>query len=84
MELIRENWNKSNFDNLKIYLHTLKSSDYDCNWEQRIVNTKLECFGRTSTKAREISKLIKKGNYLEFLDNINISNHLESILCAFL
>ena len=84
MDLIKTHWSKKDLDELKIYLNTLKSSNYDCEWEQRIVNTKLECFGRTSTKARELVKIIKKGNYIDFLDNIHITNHLESIICAFL
>ena len=84
MDFIKDNWTDKDFNNLREYIYSIKSSENDCIWEQRITNTKLECFGRTSTKAREILKQIKKGNYLDFLDKIQISNHLESIICAFL
>ena len=84
MEFVKDNWTKNDLDDFKEYLNSLKSSKHDCEWEQKIVNTKLECFGRTSTKARELSKQIKKGNYLSFLDNIKITTHLESLVCAFL
>ena len=84
MNFIKDIWTDQDFNELRQYAKSIKSDENDCQWEQRIVNTKLECFGRTSTKAREIVKQIKKGNYLDFLDKIEISNHLESIICAFL
>lgn len=84
MDFVKENWTSEDFKRLNNYAHSIKSSENDCMWEQRITNTNLECFGRTSTKAREIVKQIKKGNYLDFLDKVEITNHLESIVCAFL
>jgi len=80
----RTDWTKKDFDDLREYEKTIKGSARDCEWEKRIVNTKLECFARTSTKAKEVVRLIKKGAYLKFLENIKIENMFESLVCAHL
>lgn len=80
MEFEKCHWSKNDFENLREYEKTIKGSEHDCSWEQKIVNTKLECFARTSSKAKETAKQIKKGNYLEFLENIEIQNHFESLV----
>lgn len=84
MKLVRADWNAADLLEFKKWARTLKGDENNCAWEQRIVNTKLECFARTSAKAKEIVKEIKKGNYLSFLDNLKIENHLESIVYAYL
>ena len=84
MELVKERWTKSDILDFKNYEKTLVGSEKDTYFEQKIVNTKLKCFGRTSTKAREIAKQIKKGNYQEFLDSNSIDNHLDSLIAAHL
>lgn len=84
MELKKDYWNKELVSEFKGWIQTLKGDNENCCWEQRIVNTKLECFARTSAKAKDIVKEIKKGNYLSFLDNLKIENHLESIVYAYL
>ena len=84
MELVKERWTKSEILDFKNYEKTLVDSEKDTYFEQKIVNTKLKCFGRTSTKAREIAKQIRKGNYQEFLDSNSIDNHLDSLIAAHL
>ena len=64
MNLIKDFWNKESVEEYKNYANTLKSSEFDCNWEKRVVNTNLECFGKTSFKAKEIAKQISKGNFI--------------------
>jgi len=84
MELIRNQWKNEDILEFKKYEKTLIGDENNCKWEQRIVNTKLQCFARTSAKAKEIAKQLKKGNFIEFVENIKIENHLESLLCAYL
>jgi len=84
MELVKNNWTTKDFEELKAYCKTLKGDQFNCEWEQRIINTKLECFARTSTKARTIANQIKKGNYMEFLEKIQINTLLDSLIYAHL
>ena len=84
MDLILDNWTPEKIAEFKMYEQTIKSDEKDCEWEQRIVNTKQECFGRTSAKAKDITKQICKGNFLSFLDNLKIENHLESLIYSYL
>lgn len=84
MELNKTHWSKDDIKSFVNFEQSFYGLEKDCLWEQRIVNTKLPCCGRTSTKAKEIVKEIKKGNYLEFLDGVKITTHLESLVFAFL
>lgn len=84
MSFVKQNWNFTDILQFKEYEKSLKSTLKDCAWEQRIVNTKLECFGKTSFKAKQLAKEIKKGNSLSFIENMKIENHLESLLVGYL
>ena len=84
MNLVRSNWLDEDIKLFKQYELSFLGDKKDCEWEQRIVNTKLQCFGKTSGKAKKLVKEIKKGNYLEFIDHLKIENHLESLIVAFL
>ena len=84
MELKREHWDKKDFEELRTFEESIKGDDNNCEWEKRIVNTALPCMARTSSKARQYYREIKKGNYIEFLDNIEIKTHFESLVCAYL
>ena len=84
MELKREHWGKEDFEELRRFEESIKGDNKNCEWEKRIVNTSLPCMARTSSKARQYYKEIKKGNYKEFLDNIEIKTHFESLICAYL
>lgn len=61
MELIKQNWTQKDFSDFLEFEKSLIENPTDCEWEQRIVNTKLNCVGRTSTKAKKIANQIKKG-----------------------
>lgn len=84
MNLIKDKWTKTDFDEFETWQQTIKGDENNCMWEQRIVNTKLECLARTSAKAKEAVKEIKTGNYLSFLDGIKIKTHFDSIVSAYL
>lgn len=84
MDLIKEHWTNKDIEEFIQYEAELIGDENDCSWEQRIVNTKLKCFGKTSQKAKILTKSIKKGNFYEFLDKFLIKNHLDSLLYAFL
>lgn len=84
MNLVKDFWTENDFKEFETWQKSLKGDDYNCSWEQKIVNTKLKCLARTSEKAKEAVKQIKKGNYLSFLDGINIKTHFDSIVSAYL
>lgn len=84
MDLVRQNWSKGDIKDFHEREQFLKGDEHNCEWEQRIVNTGLECFARTSAKAKDAVKLIKKGNFYEFLDNIDIKTHFDSLVCGYL
>lgn len=84
MNLIKEKWTKKDISDFYKFEKTLKGDSINCSWEQRIVNTKLPCYARTSTKAREVANKISKGNFLSFLDLIQIKTHFDSLVSAFL
>ena len=84
MNLIKDIWQDKDILEYKNYVKTLKSTEKDCIWEKRVINTNLECFGKSSSKAREIAKQISKGNYVSFLDNVKIENMLDSLVFAHL
>lgn len=80
MQLIKENWTKDDIKEFIEFEKTLKGNQKEIEFEQKIVLTKLPCYGKTSSKAREIYKQIKKGNYSEFIQNMEITSHFDTIL----
>lgn len=68
MELIKDNWNKSDIDEFNIYLKTFSKGTEKAEWEQRIINTKMPCIAVPSEKVRQIVRAIAKGNYISFID----------------
>ncbi|MBQ9514277.1 MAG: DNA alkylation repair protein [Clostridia bacterium] len=84
MQLIKDKWTKSDIEEYYESQKALIGSEKDRAFEQKIVNTRLFCYGKTSFKAKEWAKLIKKGNYLSFLDGVTIKTHFDSIVCAYL
>lgn len=79
-----ENWTDDDIASYQDYMISLKGDDYNCEWERRIVNTKLLCLARTSTKAREVANKIAKGNYLSFIEKFPFKTHADTIVLAFL
>lgn len=84
MEFVKEIWKKQDIEEYYWFSQTLIGDEKSCTWEQKIVNTKLKCFGKTSDKAKKIVKEIKKGNFVSFIDNLEIKTHLDSLISAYL
>lgn len=84
MELTKKTWSEKNFCEFREWQKSLKGDDLNASWEQRIVNTKLDCLAKTSTKAKDAVKQIKKGNYISFLEGVEILSHFDSIVSAYL
>lgn len=84
MDLIKDNWTRKDVDEFQKWEFTLKSDEFNCEWEKKIVNTNLVCFARTSAKAKDVVKQIKKGNFCGFLDLIQIKTHFDSLVCVYL
>jgi len=84
MELIKSVWTKDDIVEFHLFEQSFKGADRDCEWEQRIVNTKLDCYGKTSSKVKDVVKSVKKGNFISFLDNLDIQTHFDSLCYAFM
>lgn len=85
MNLIKENWEAKDFVGFKKFEKSLKEKDETrCEWEQNIVGTSLECFGKTSTKAKQLASEIRKGNFVSFVQGLKIENLLESLTVSHL
>ena len=79
MNLVRT-WGKSDIEEFHAFLKTFSKGKEKGEWERKIVNTALPCIAVPAPKVKEISKEIFKGDYLSFLDNIDIKNHSESLV----
>lgn len=85
MNLVLEKWNKNDIAQFRVFEQSLKEKDNKkCEWEQKIVCTRLECFGKTSEKAKAVAREIRKGNAISFVQNLKIETHLDSILVSYL
>lgn len=84
MNLVRDNWTEKDVKEFQEWEFELKGDEYNCAWEKKIVNTNLECFARTSAKAKDAVKQIKKGDFYQFLDEIQIKTHFDSLVCGYL
>lgn len=77
---VKLEWTKNDILELETFLNSLKNSQEKCEWEQKIVNTKLPCFAIGSEKTRLIINSIFKGNYLSFLKIMPWNNHAETLI----
>lgn len=68
MELIKQNWNKSDIKPFLSFLQSLAQSKEKQNWEQRIVQTQKPCLAIKSKQINDICKEISKGNYISFIN----------------
>ena len=85
MNLVKETWNEKDIEKFRTFSKSLKEKDSKKgDWEQKIVGTKLECFGKTSEKAKMVAMKIRKGNFLSFVQNLQIENFFDSLLVAHL
>lgn len=67
MELVRYNWTKENGREFVKYLETFKRPE-KIDWTKNSINTNLPVLAIKSPKIIKITKEIRKGNYLSFLD----------------
>lgn len=84
MQLVKDIWTQADFKEYYENQKSLIGSEKEISFEQKVVNTRLLCYGKTSFKAKEWAKQIKKGNFLSFLDGVKIKTHFDSIVCAYL
>jgi len=68
MELSKQCWTKKDIPQFQKYLKSQSKGEYKSLWEQRIVNTKLQCLAIPSQTKKQIVNQISKGNFLSFLN----------------
>lgn len=78
MNLVRDTWNKKDFEEFNIYLKSLAREE-KIGWTKKILNTKYEVYAILSNDIKRIVKEIKKGNYEEFI-RLNTYNTHENIM----
>lgn len=66
MDLIKDNWTAQDVKDFQNWEFELKGDEYNCKWEQRIVNTALECFARTSEKLKLLQNKFRKTTFIVF------------------
>ena len=81
MNLVRT-WNKKDIKEFHKFLRSFGKGKEKGEWEQRIVNTSLPCIAVPAPKIKEISKEIFKGDYVSFLNEVDIKNHSELLVEA--
>lgn len=69
-----------NIDQYLHYKRSNKANKKDCDWEQNIVNTKLECYGKTASKVKEFFKFMSEADQQYFLNALQVLDHFDSIL----
>ncbi|MCR5553362.1 MAG: DNA alkylation repair protein [bacterium] len=72
MELIKNNWNKEDYNEFREYLLTFAKSDNDRMWSKRIAQTNYDMLAIPATTQVKIAKEIAKGNYQSFLNVLNV------------
>lgn len=84
MQLNLPIWTDEDICKYEEYMLSIKGDDFNCEWEKRIVNTRLSCIARTSSKAKVVSKEIAKGNFLSFIEKFPFNTHADTIVLAYL
>lgn len=82
MNYIKTSWKTKDIIEYYNEQKNLIGDKKSCEWEQKIINTSLPCYGKTASKATAVAKEIKKGNFLEFLDLVEIKTFFDSIVVA--
>lgn len=75
MNLNKNTWGKADIPAFLEYLNTFSKGKNKGEWEQRIVNTHLNCIAVPSVEVDRIAREIFKGNYQSFLDLWIWENH---------
>lgn len=80
MKLNKQIWLEPDFKEYENYLLSLKGSEKECEFEKRIINTKLECLGIKSNVIKQIIKEIYKGNFESFVEGFKMNNYNQTII----
>lgn len=78
MDLIKTNWNTKEYQNFINYLFSLQEDNYK-KFQENIIKNK-EIIGVRTDKLKKIAREITKGNYNEFLNNIENNYYEENLL----
>jgi len=78
MNLIKNNWNKKEYKDFINYLFSIKEEKYKL-FQQKIIPNK-NIIGIRTNILKKIAKEIYKGNYQEFINNIENTYYEENIL----
>jgi len=79
MELKRT-WDKESIAEFHNYLKEYSKGEEKGVWKKRILNTEYPCIAVPSTKVGEIIREISKGDFISFIENIDITNHTELVI----
>lgn len=77
MNLVKEKWYKEDGNKFTEYLYTLKNSD-KIEWSKNLLNTNMPVLAIKTSVIRDITKKIKEGNYISFLD-LELDKYFENI-----
>ena len=83
LKLDKKIWNVDDISDFNIYLFNLRRED-KIEWTKNIINTNKNVLAIESKDLRLISKEIKKGNYVSFLDNYDFKYHEGMIIYSYL
>lgn len=84
MNLIREEWKKSDAEEFEKYLLSFSRGEEAINFEKKISNTSLPCIAVPTPKIKEIAREISKGNFLSFIDLWLFNNLAEASIIGIL
>lgn len=79
MQLNKEKWDKYSYLEFINFLKENKDEKYK-NFHQKLLNDDINLIGIRTPILQKISKEISKGNYLEFIKNINHNYYEETII----
>lgn len=82
MDLVKKHWGAEDIVSFHEYVLSFSKGPEKGEWERRIVNTSLPCIAVPSPVVKKIISQISKGNFLEFLDKLDISNYSEQAICG--
>lgn len=83
MQLTKNNWNKTNYNEFINYLHSLQDLKYK-EFHSKLLNSKINLIGIKTPTLRNIAKDISKGNYIEFLNLNQHKYYEENIIHGFI
>lgn len=83
MQLTKNNWNKTNYNEFINYLHSLQDLKYK-EFHSKLLNNQINLIGIKTPILRNIAKDISKGNYIEFLNLNQHKYYEENIIHGFI